>query len=87
MIADVHGKPIPGASAHLIANSWTSAIMHRRSLILNRHQWAKGLAPFPSIPVNGFALSQASTCSSSKCRIFLAESGMTVPGPGAITMQ
>lgn len=35
MSADVHGKPMSGASAHLIASSWTSANTFRRSLALN----------------------------------------------------
>ena len=35
MSADAHGKPMSGASAHLIASSWTSANTFRRSLALN----------------------------------------------------
>jgi hypothetical protein len=35
MSADAHGKTMSGASAHLIASSWTSANMFRRSLALN----------------------------------------------------
>ncbi len=33
MIADAHEKPMFGASAHLIANAWTSADTFRRSLL------------------------------------------------------
>jgi hypothetical protein len=35
MIADAHGMPMSGASAHLIVNSWTAANAFRRSLALN----------------------------------------------------
>ena len=35
MSADAHGKPMPGASAHLIARTWASANTFRRSSELN----------------------------------------------------
>ena len=42
MFADAHGKPMSGASAHLIASSWTSANTFRRSLALNLTRMPQG---------------------------------------------
>ena len=46
MSADAHGKPMPGASAHLIASSWTSANTFRRSLVLNLTRIPTGAETF-----------------------------------------
>jgi hypothetical protein len=44
MIADAHGMPMSGASAHLIANSWTTANAFRRcSLALNLTRMSVGV--------------------------------------------
>jgi hypothetical protein len=43
MSADAQGRPVSGASAHLIASSWTSANTFRRSLVLNLTRMPAGV--------------------------------------------
>ncbi len=43
MSAAAHGKPMFGASAHLIASTWTSANTFRRSLALNLTRMPPGM--------------------------------------------
>jgi hypothetical protein len=63
MSAAALGKPMSGASAHLIASSWTSANTFRRSLALNlkgmpqREKAPQSIGSFPPfrLGVNHFA--------------------------------